>query len=329
MLHKIFFTGGLDSAYRICQLAQDENAIIQPIYILFPKEGNSNHVRPELEREIQAQDKILQCIKENPNTKAKFLPMQRVHRDAIQKENWVMELEDALGEVGLGWQFMYMYLYTKWNPGIEFCQEVLWDFLEERNVKFKTENGNKYIDMDGVSDKLVLIFKDLYWPILGITRKEMTERIKEWGYAEVLKHLWFCYSSINGKPCGICDSCQKKLAEGLRFLFPKEAVHRFLVYRFCWTFHPKGSPILYSNYVHGNTFYLLNVNANKSDVWMNAFLKHYRYLEKLSIKQLKYILINGSFDYGYREALRNMIKNASKDKERREYYKNLFQALGI
>lgn len=329
MLYKIFFTGGLDSAYRICQLAQDENAIIQPIYILFPKEGNSNHVRPELQREIQAQDEILQCIKENPKTKAEILPVQRVHRDVIQKESWVMKLEYNLAEVGLGWQFMYMYLYTKWNSGIEFCQEVLWDFLKEKNVKFKIENGNKFIDMDGVSDNLILLFKYLYWPILGLSRKEMIENIKKWGYTDIFKHLWFCYDSINGKPCGICDSCRKKLTEGLCFLFPKEAVHRFLVYRFCWTFHPKDSPLFYSNYAHGNTLYMLNVNTNKKDVWINAFLKHYRDLDKLSIKQLKYILVNGSFEYGYREALRNMINNISKNKKRRERYKNLFQTLGV
>ena len=34
--YSVLFTGGLDSSYRLCQLAQDEKAIIQPIYILFP-----------------------------------------------------------------------------------------------------------------------------------------------------------------------------------------------------------------------------------------------------------------------------------------------------
>ena len=34
--HMVLFTGGLDSTYRICQLAIDKDAIIQPVYILFP-----------------------------------------------------------------------------------------------------------------------------------------------------------------------------------------------------------------------------------------------------------------------------------------------------
>ena len=76
--HKVLFSGGIDSTYHLCQLALDEDAQVQPIYIVFPHDGHP-HSRPEIENEIKSQDEILSYITAQPQTKATFLPPLRIN----------------------------------------------------------------------------------------------------------------------------------------------------------------------------------------------------------------------------------------------------------
>ena len=234
-LYKIFFTGGLDSTYRLCQLALDENAVVQPIYILFPKKLESSHVRPEIQKEIESQDRILEYIQKNPNTKAKILPIQRINSSDLEFPN-MEKWERLLAKAKLGWQYLYCSQFSHFNKGVELCQEVFPKGYYDRNIFIfdKDELGRVIVKPNENNEKWLqeyasFIWADMSYPIYGITRKQMKEDLKEWGYSEIFKLVWFCYKSIDNKPCGICDNCRKKIGEGLFELFDKNAIRRFYV----------------------------------------------------------------------------------------------------
>ena len=294
--YSVLFTGGIDSTYRLCQLAQDATAVVQPVYILFPN-------RPELEREIEAQDKILSYIHANPKTKARVLPIQRIPRDDIPKDQRIMDLEQPLGEIGFGWQYLYIALYAKWNPGVELCHETLPEnFFTEKGLRFKETDGRRYIEPDGLDDTLRLAFENVTFPIMHITRQQMVDDLKIWGYEGVWKYIWFCYEAIDGKPCGICDNCRIKLQEGLEFLFSKEAIHRYYCYLYLEKYHPDYSLETYCLWKYkGSKAVLFDSGVVFDNLLYKRLLirlDNYIRLEKNSVNQLKKLIEIGSDKYG-------------------------------
>ena len=303
--YSVLFTGGLDSAYRLCQLARDKKAIVQPVYILFPNDGKSSHIRPEMQREIEAQDKILDYIIHHSNTKATFLPIRRVHRDELPTGlgtdmlenrgnvyNWIIQLSRG----GLGWQYYYIALYSKWDKGVELCQEMLPRPFENGNIQFYTDNlGRKRIAMDKFSGKganyFEFLFNDLAYPIIGVTRQEMKDNLDKWGYSEIWNQIWFCYHSVDGEPCGVCDNCFFKLEQGLSFLFSKEAIHRYHVCKVIKKFSDdrlKG--FFEANVVHGEEAYKKAIiRESVENQWglRDFFLCHPFLLEKMYKKTNK------------------------------------------
>ena len=247
--YSVLFTGGIDSTYRICQLAIDEKAVIQPTYIIFHDDGTGCYARPECNREMEAQSNILKYIYRHPNTKAKLLPLRRIYRDGIPEDKRILNLESSLVQYNFGWQYLYIALLAKWEPGIELCHETLPKEFLEGKVKFKEIDGRKWTDIEGMDETLALIFKDVTWPILGTTRQQMLSDIEKWGYSEVWKYIWFCYESVDNKPCGICDNCRVKISEGLDFLFDESALRRYYVYMIL-TKISKKAPLWYQEYVH-------------------------------------------------------------------------------
>ena len=234
--HLVFFTGGLDSTYRLCQLAQ-EDCVVQPVYILFYNDGINPHFRPEILHEIESQDKVLNYIVNHPDTKAKFLPIERVDSSVLRFDG-MDKWETLLAKAGLGWQYIYCSVYARLNKGIEICQEVFPKGYYDRNlfVFDRDAYGRTIVKPNKNTSKWMQEYVEFIWsnmsyPVYGVTRHQMKDDLKRWGYDDVWKQVWFCYKSINGKPCGVCDNCRTKIREGLTELFDKDAMRRYYISR--------------------------------------------------------------------------------------------------
>ena len=312
-VHSVLFTGGIDSTYRLCQLAGDENAVIQPVYIVFP-------VRHELQKELASQDRILEYIASNPNTKAKLLPIKRIGQKDIPKDQRILDLEDELERYRFGWQYLYIALLARWQQGLELCHETLPDEFLNGKVAFKETDGCRYIDADKTAPFLVPMFENVTWPILGTTRSQMVKDLKKWGYEKVWDMIWFCYESIDGKPCGICDNCRMKIKEGLTFLFSKKAIHRYLVYFFIYDCLPDYTRALYKQYVHKK-----EITAGIEEL---RWLKRFPRIEALRDTKLKNMILNGSSDFNDNEhQRRNKILSYRSDLERKKRLQEIFKKL--
>lgn len=302
--HSVLFTGGLDSTYRLCQLALDEQAVVEPVYIVFP--GNAvMYGQKNWAIEISAQNKVLDYILKNKNTKAKFLPIKRVDYYKIPTGGFNQHLGKApviddsswrrmLSKHKLGSQYLCICNYAKWDKGVELCQEKLpwWYFAENlievkkdglgRNVIVTTESNGAETDNKTIWKKRLIkhIFSDVTFPILGVTRKEMKENLNRWGYEGIWDMIWFCESPIDGKPCGICNNCVTKIQDGLEAIFSKEAIKRYRIFELLLSEYGKNISDLYQIYTMEN--------SGKTDVVRkNEFIK---LLSKINSGSL---LVNG------------------------------------
>lgn len=231
---KILWTGGWDSTYRIVELFR-EQVQIQPIYCCDPSRGS---MRKEVETMENIRDALLKKAKLGGITE-NILPIKYIRLEEIPKDENITAAYDRLCKsVKLGSQYEWLARLTKIYPGLEIgiekpsgeysgCVDAIETF-----GKMKEDSGVRVIDSDRSSEDCNLLFGGFRFPIIDVTEVEMVNNIKQWGYEDIMKMIWFCHSPIKGRPCGICRPCQQKMECNMQFLLPRSSQRRYKLYRF-------------------------------------------------------------------------------------------------
>lgn len=229
-LVRIFWTGGWDSTYRIVELSRVP-VTVEPIYCIDKGRGS-------LEIERTAMNKILTALQAKPETKAKFLPIKQIDIDTLQANQDITDAyETVFNAVKLGGQHEWLAKVAIDYPGIELGLEKNPIELSRgvaalhKFAKLIYVNNTWRIDLEVSSREGRLLFENLSFPIIDIDESEMLQNIREWGYEDVMKHIWFCHSPINGKPCGKCHPCELKIECGMGWLLPPEAHRRYRLHK--------------------------------------------------------------------------------------------------
>ena len=232
----IFWTGGWDSTYRIVELSRMP-VTVQPVYCI-------DKERRSLERERSAMNAILSALEQKPETRAEFLPIKQIDIETLPENKEITEAYKTICKtVRLGSQYEWLAKVALNFPGIETgiekpngefsgCFEAIDTF-----GKLSRVNDTWKIDPLASSRELCLLFGNLSFPIIMTTELEMRENIKKWHYEDVMRSIWFCYSPVNGKPCGVCRPCEQKMECGMSWLLPEEAHRRY-------TWHKRGEAIV-------------------------------------------------------------------------------------
>ncbi len=226
----------------------------------------------DIEREHQKI--ILDLLRQRPETKAEILPLEQVDINTIPKNQ---EISDAYHNIiknfKLGTQYEWIGWYAAINPGCELCVEEplpggnnYMSRVIEATGKVVATNDIHRLKVESQSKDVMLLLGNVYFPIKDRTETEMASLIKEWGYEDIMKHIWFCYTPINGKPCGMCRPCEEKMESGMEFLLDKSAQKRYNILRKYGRDSLMGKAIRYSRRVlsireifrrMGNTLLLL------------------------------------------------------------------------
>ena len=77
-------------------------------------------------------------------------------------------------------------LYLSWQNIFIFDKDELGRVIVKPN-----KNNEKWLQ-----EYASFIWADMSYPVYGVTRKQMKENLKEWGYSEVWKFVWFCYKCL-------------------------------------------------------------------------------------------------------------------------------------
>ena len=265
-MKEILFSGGWDSTFMLCQMAREE-CTIQPHYINFSKRKVANI-------EIERMKIILDLLPNKDGIKANILPLQIHDESECNPDQKIINIfNDYKHTYPLGWQYLYLSEFAKTHKNIALGQERYYTIpghltrilFEQGHLQFD-ENGVGYLPED-IDPNMYLIFGNYTYPVANLTELEMYDKIKEWGYEDIMKHVWFCYAPINNKPCGICYTCDSKMKQRMFMLFSDDAIKRYKIY----TKLKSEDPILANNfylYIRGklnnNALLLKNAKTSKN-----------------------------------------------------------------
>jgi len=227
---RVLWTGGWDSTFRIVELSRMEGVTIEPVYVVDPN-------RKSVPFELDAMDSIIRCLKERAETKAQIADVKKIELNTIPKDEEISKAYRAIHEkTHLGAQHEWLAWLGKQMPGMEMGTEAgspktshIIDAIESF-CKLEVKDGIGYIDPDGSTKEGKLVLGWFRFPIITRYETDMVRQIKEWGYEDIMKHIWFCHSPINGKPCGCCHPCAVKMESDMEWLLPEKAQRHYRHY---------------------------------------------------------------------------------------------------
>ena len=229
----LLWTSGWDSTYRLVELSRMD-VIVQPVYV-------TGMGRPSEQREIEAQNEILSALDGHPDVKAQILPVKYIDAADLPKDKRIADAyADIMKSVALGIQYETLAQCAALYPGIEIGSEG----GLSQNLRMTEAIGlhGKLIEKDGVyvvdpenSDEIAMLaFGNFTYSIIDKTELEMRDNIREWGFEDVMSHIWFCHNPMDGIPCGICRACEVKMQSGLGYLLTPKAQRRHHFKMFLW-----------------------------------------------------------------------------------------------
>jgi len=225
---RVLWTGGLDSSYRMVQLSRRE-VWVQPYYL-------SDDRRSE-QQELNSIAEITRDIQDHHDTVCRILPLMTSRVEDIGPDKRITGAYRRLRRAtGIGSQYDWLARFAKSIAALELCVEkaesskALKCILKygALRLQYDTSNDPYYvIDEDRSSDDLIRVFGPFRYPIIDKTKLDIIEAFKRLGFEQTMHKTWFCYTPIDGKPCGVCSPCKSAIEEGLRFRFTEAALERY------------------------------------------------------------------------------------------------------
>ena len=217
----LFWTGGYDSTFRLCQLLIDKKKKVQPIYIsaIIDNEEHKNTRRKSTQQEIESMNLIKRKLNEYyPFTKEKLLPLINIKKVKIDND-----INQAISN-----------LHKKKRMRRPICQynslaqvsrnlnrdvEMSVEYAPQTSMMFKNIAHALYFDNNTYriknnlqkDDKDLYIFKNCTFPTINFSKEKMLDIAKKGGYSHILNYTWSCWYPKNNKPCGRCIMCRERI----------------------------------------------------------------------------------------------------------------------
>lgn len=216
----LFWTGGYDSTFRLCQALIDENKIVQPYYINYKIDNckTCKLERRNRKQELKSINTILKMIKEQfPEKEQHILPIKLV--DSINEnlnitnEFYKKKLHNSHRKYN---QYEAMARYSKQiNKNIEIGTVGIigdgngklpndrWGIYLRQHI---VNNNGHYVDVNKNSP-----ITNLRFPLAYLSKSDMKDMAINGNYYNILSQSWSCWYPKNGQPCGRCNMCRDRI----------------------------------------------------------------------------------------------------------------------
>jgi len=211
----LFITGGFDSTFRLCQLAMSKQ-YVQGVYLNIPEVDGSIVKRQNVEYELKSIHNAV-CELNKMGFGKYIYPLQIVNQCDLSED-----ITDSFR------QLYYKNFFSRpINQYTYMCDiSIKMNNIIETGVLCDTAGGvykstGKYIDSntklidlelvekDGNTD--ILAFRNLRFPLCGISKYQMAEYAKQNGFYHILEKTISCWYPVNGKPCNKCKMCSERV----------------------------------------------------------------------------------------------------------------------
>lgn len=220
----IFWTGGLDSTYRMVELSRKE-CVIQPHYIITS--------RKSVDQELRAMAKILSLLQSDKRTIAKIQPLALFSKGDLVDYLDIQSAYDYLHENKdfKSGQYRLLARYArqkklKLEMGIQFSGNGSVVKVIDESVLVDCPDNSDVMMIDPVKGShewaSFTLFQDFLFPksLYHKTKIEEIEELKQLDYNKVLKSVWSCFSPVLGMPCGHCFACKSSMQESAGMMVP-------------------------------------------------------------------------------------------------------------
>jgi hypothetical protein len=216
----VFWTGGYDSTFRICQALIDENRTVQPIYIsdIIDNLPENPTRRKNREQEYNAMEKIRADLAlKYPYTKKTFLKLLDIKNIPIDNDiaNHMKTLKQQKRVRRAVCQYGAMAQATRnLNKNIEICVENEPGSMLNKTMKGQLLCNGSICTLKSnlkVDDESLKIFDRFVFSTIKLTKKDMLNIAKKSGYEDILGLTWSCWYPNNGNPCGKCIMCHERI----------------------------------------------------------------------------------------------------------------------
>ena len=208
----IFWTGGYDSTFRLCELLIIKKRIVQPIYVSYNLDSERNSdmwVRKNKKNEIETMNNIKKILNIRfPYVKSLLRPIQFIENNFIDNN-----YDSNIHKLNLWPNKRKIHQYINlgkitYHMKVPIELGVLGIDLDSNFIKFI----NKHIDRD--TNKLIVDKNHpLYYfefPLFNKTKKDLCRIAKYHNFDDIIRKSWSCWFPQNNKPCKKCPMCRHR-----------------------------------------------------------------------------------------------------------------------
>ena len=236
-IHYLYWTGGFDSTFRLCEMLINEKKIVQPIYVAFILDNNCETeetcnklwVRRNRTQEKRAMLEIRKQLNARfPATRKRLLPTIYIDKDIDDAEfNQAFESKFYANNLWPGkrkkHQYLFLSKYAYYHKiyidigvlGIH-NKTALAEFLKLhlKPIDQSKQINGKHVKITNYGVNIPGHYLEyLRFPIFGRTKEKLLLKARTSGYEDILKKTWSCWfpNPASGKPCGKCPMCRERI----------------------------------------------------------------------------------------------------------------------
>jgi hypothetical protein len=230
-IYYLYWTGGYDSTFRLCEMLLNEKKIVQPFYVSLALDNdcqteescNKVWVRRNRKEEKQAMLKIRkELARLYPKSSTRLLPTIYIDTD-IDDDSFNQLFNSKFYEDNLwpGKRKKHQYLFLSkfaYYHKMPIDIGVLGIHNKSKFAEFLNKNLVAY-ESGPLKSKNYKIkqpehfMEYLRFPLFGRTKSDLLVKAKKYGYDNILKFTWSCWfpNPNTGKPCGKCPMCKERI----------------------------------------------------------------------------------------------------------------------
>ena len=226
----LFWTGGYDSTFRLCQLLIDEKKKVQPIYVAchYIDSTKKDYFadRSSKNKEIKIMQKIRRKLfNDFPYTRHLLKPLLIIYkvRDDPIADKKTLYIHYQLGKYARPYtQYERISRFSLYYPtNIEVGLDKCGTGLDKATQGFREGIGANCKIWENLPEKYraLDVYKKIRFGIVHLTKKDMLKISENNGYKYILKMTWSCwfpkkiYFFRDGSPCGKCEMCKKRVLQ--------------------------------------------------------------------------------------------------------------------
>lgn len=208
----LFWTGGYDSTFRLCELLINKKKTVQPIYVSYnldSENSNDTWVRKNRKNELETMNNIKNILFIRfPYVRELLRPTQFIENNFIDKE-----YDIKIHNLNLWPRKRKIHQYTHlgkitYHMKVPIELGVLGIDLDSNFIKYINKYINKETNKLNVDKNHPLYYFE--FPLFNKTKKDLCKIAKESNFDDIIRKSWSCWFPKNNKPCKKCPMCRQR-----------------------------------------------------------------------------------------------------------------------